>query len=183
MAALRSSSMTMRRFARPALPALRIQPLAGRLQRRSLASHQDVTYPQVPYEKAENVGEKKFSQFDVAGKVFVVTGAGCPPPNFQSRYHGFVPKANVTTGGGRGLGLCMAEGLVEAGGRVHCLDRLPEPPKSFQEAQERLNSPDGGDLVYHRVDVTDEGPLQKCIEDIAAERKRLDGLVAGRASS
>ncbi|EOA91767.1 uncharacterized protein SETTUDRAFT_85645 [Exserohilum turcica Et28A] len=75
----------------------------------------------------------------------------------------------------------MAEGLVEAGGRVHCLDRLPEPPKSFQEAQERLNSPDGGDLVYHRVDVTDEGPLQKCIEDIAAERKRLDGLVAAAA--
>jgi D-arabinitol 2-dehydrogenase len=34
-----------------------------------------VTYPQVPYEKGEDVGKKKFSQFDMEGKVFVVTGA------------------------------------------------------------------------------------------------------------
>lgn len=39
-----------------------------------------MTYPQVPYEKAESVGEKRFSQFDLAGKVFVVTGAACRPP-------------------------------------------------------------------------------------------------------
>jgi hypothetical protein len=80
MTALRSSKMLLRRFARPAPPAFRLQPLTTPLQRRGLASHQDVTYPQVPYEKAENVGEKKFSQFDLAGKVFVVTGAACRPP-------------------------------------------------------------------------------------------------------
>lgn len=37
--------------------------------------------------------QDKFSQFDLTGKVFVVTG------------------------GARGLGLTMAEGLVEAGGK------------------------------------------------------------------
>jgi hypothetical protein len=41
---------------------------------------------------SETASDKRLSQFDVSGKVFVVTG------------------------GGRGLGLCMAEGLVEAGG-------------------------------------------------------------------
>lgn len=40
-----------------------------------------------------NVGRKQFADFDLAGKVFVVTG------------------------GAQGLGLCLAEGLVEAGGK------------------------------------------------------------------
>lgn len=80
MASLRSSRTLLRRFARPAPPAFRLQPFATPLQRRSLASHQDATYSQVPYEKAESVGKKRFSQFDVEGKVFVVTGAACRPP-------------------------------------------------------------------------------------------------------
>jgi hypothetical protein len=80
MASFRSSRTLLRRFARPAPPAFRPQSFTASLQRRSLASHQDATYPQVPYEKAESVGEKKFSQFDLDGKVFVVTGAACRPP-------------------------------------------------------------------------------------------------------
>lgn len=54
-----------------------------------------------PYEKRENVGDKRFSQFDLSGKVFVVAG------------------------GGRGLGLSMAEGLVEAGGRGKLVRTTP----------------------------------------------------------
>jgi D-arabinitol 2-dehydrogenase len=80
MASLRFSRMLLRRFVRPAPPAFRFQPFTAPLQRRTLASHQDATYPQVPYEKAESVGEKRFSQFDLDGKVFVVTGAACRPP-------------------------------------------------------------------------------------------------------
>lgn len=41
----------------------------------------------------ENVGRKRFADFDLKGKVFIVTG------------------------GARGLGLALAEGLVEAGGK------------------------------------------------------------------
>jgi hypothetical protein len=41
----------------------------------------------------ENIGRKSFADFNVAGKVFVVTG------------------------GAQGLGLTMAEALVEAGGK------------------------------------------------------------------
>ncbi|RYN76943.1 hypothetical protein AA0119_g8427 [Alternaria tenuissima] len=154
MTSLRSSRMLLRRFVRPAPPAFRFQPFTAPPQRRTLASHQEATYPQVPYEKAESVGEKRFSQFDLDGKVFVVTG------------------------GGRGLGLCMAEGLVEAGGKVYCLDRLPEPPQVFQEAQTRLKSNHGASLEYHNVDVTHEEAMRKCIGDIASRHQRLDGLIA-----
>ncbi|KAH6865870.1 hypothetical protein BKA58DRAFT_390361 [Alternaria rosae] len=73
----------------------------------------------------------------------------------------------------------MAEGLVEAGGKVHCLDRLPDPPQAFQEAQARLKSNTGTSLEYHRVDVTDEQAMRKCIGGIASEHQRLDGLIAG----
>jgi D-arabinitol 2-dehydrogenase len=52
----------------------RNQPTTWCVQRRSITSHRDVTCQQVPYEKDENVGVKKFGQFDLEGKVFVVTG-------------------------------------------------------------------------------------------------------------
>ncbi|KAL1594603.1 hypothetical protein SLS60_010364 [Paraconiothyrium brasiliense] len=82
-------------------------------------------------------------------------------------------------GGGRGLGLCMAEGLVEAGGKVHCLDRLEQPDPAFGESAERMKREYGGELVYHQVDVTDDVSLEKVVANIAAERQRLDGLIAG----
>jgi len=63
---------------------------------------------------------------------------------------------------------------------VHCLDRLPEPDKAFSHARERINGDYGGGLEYHQVDVTQEHELEKVIADIAAEKQRLDGLVAGR---
>ncbi|CAN9235969.1 unnamed protein product [Alternaria alternata] len=72
----------------------------------------------------------------------------------------------------------MAEGLVEASGKVYCLDRLPEPPQVFQEAQTRLKSNHGASLEYHNVDVTHEEAMRKCIGDIASRHQRLDGLIA-----
>lgn len=98
----------------------------------------------------------------------------------QSKIHAFITNADAHTGGGRGLGLCMAEGLVEAGGRVHCLDQLPKAPEPFKEAQARLKGNHNAGLVYHNVNVADEGAMRKCIADIAAENQRLDGLIAGK---
>lgn len=46
-----------------------------------------------PVSKHENIGRKRFADFDLAGKVFLVTG------------------------GAQGLGLALAEALVEAGGK------------------------------------------------------------------
>jgi D-arabinitol 2-dehydrogenase len=73
----------------------------------------------------------------------------------------------------------MAEGLVEAGGIVHCLDRLPEPDAAFKSARERVPKEYGGGLEYHQVDVSNNEQLEWVIAGIADERQRLDGLIAG----
>jgi NAD(P)-dependent dehydrogenase (short-subunit alcohol dehydrogenase family) len=73
----------------------------------------------------------------------------------------------------------MAEGLVEAGGHVHCLDRLSEPDKAFHAARERIKPESGGSISYHQVDVSKADELDKTIADIADEKQRLDGLIAG----
>ncbi|OAK96470.1 NAD(P)-binding protein [Phaeosphaeriaceae sp. SRC1lsM3a] len=72
----------------------------------------------------------------------------------------------------------MAEGLVEAGGVVHCLDRPPEPPRTFEEGRVRTRGRSNGSLHYHQVDVTDNDVLEDCVSGIAAEKQRLDGLIA-----
>lgn len=110
-----------------------------------------------PYQQGENVGHKSFSHFDLSGKVFVVTG------------------------GGRGLSLCMAEGLVEAGGKVHCIDRTPQPDKAFDLARERVDPEYGGSLHYHRVDVSKNEEIEAVMEEIASKYQRMDGLIAGAA--
>lgn len=146
---------TMRRAACKSSIMLQFQPSTTLLQRRGFASHRDVTYEQTPYEKRENVGHRKYGHFDIGGKVFIVTG------------------------GGQGLGFSIAEGLVEAGGTVHVLDRSSNPTPEFEEARKRVKDEFDGALEYHQADVSDEDVLGKVISEIAARKQRLDGLVAG----
>ena len=62
---------------------------------------------------------------------------------------------------------------------VHCLDLPQEPDKAFWETKERINPRYGGSLEYHQVDVEDTQRLEKVIADIAAQKQRLDRLLAG----
>ncbi|KAF2179116.1 oxidoreductase [Zopfia rhizophila CBS 207.26] len=103
---------------------------------------------------SENVGRKRFPDFDLAGGTYIVTG------------------------GARGLGLCLAEAIVEAGGEVHCLDRAEKPEEEFEEAKQRVRPESGGSLHYAQVDVRDTKCLDEVIGRIAARRNRLNGLVA-----
>lgn len=59
----------------PLLSAPRISPL----QHRLASSKSGYAEDRAPYKKAESAGSKPFSQFDVSGKVFVVTGAAARP--------------------------------------------------------------------------------------------------------
>ncbi|KAL2153851.1 hypothetical protein VTH82DRAFT_2527 [Thermothelomyces myriococcoides] len=102
----------------------------------------------------ENIGRKRFGDFNVTGKAFIVTG------------------------GAQGLGLAMAEALVEAGGKVYALDRCAEADEQWKEAMERVEPEYGGALLYRQQDVSDTESLDKLIADIAAENGRLDGVVA-----
>ncbi|KAF1931375.1 NAD(P)-binding protein [Didymella exigua CBS 183.55] len=152
MTSLRSAT-AMRRAAcrRPSLSQLQPTTL---LYRRGLVSHRD---KKTPYEKREIAGDGKHGHFNIGGKVYVVTG------------------------GGQGLGFSIAEGLVEAGGTVHVLDRSPEPTKEFEDARNRMDFEFDGALEYHQADVSDEKALGRIIPEIAARKKRLDGLVAAAA--
>ncbi|KAL2011159.1 hypothetical protein VTN00DRAFT_3877 [Thermoascus crustaceus] len=82
------------------------------------------------------------------------------------------------TGGGRGLGLAMAEALMEAGAKVYCMDRLEAPDPEFKTAQERAQSTYGGSLEYRRVDVRNHIDVNNIMAAIAAESQRLDGLIS-----
>ncbi|KAI0014806.1 NAD(P)-binding protein [Xylariomycetidae sp. FL0641] len=100
-----------------------------------------------------NFGQKRFSDFDLKDRVFVVTG------------------------GARGLGLALAEALVEAGGNVYCFDRQAQPDQRWREASRRAVEW-GGSLHYVQQDVSDSEGLDKTIAGIAGENQRLDGVVA-----
>ncbi|KAM7206710.1 hypothetical protein V8F33_000353 [Rhypophila sp. PSN 637] len=88
-------------------------------------------------------------------------------------------KVIVVSGGGRGVGLTQAEGLLEAGAIVHVLDLLPEPtPDSdFARVQNRAKSL-GTNITYHRVDVRDQATLNDIVGAIADKEGHIDGLIA-----
>ncbi|KAI1211081.1 NAD(P)-binding protein [Annulohypoxylon truncatum] len=108
-----------------------------------LAPHADV-----------NVGQSRLADFDLKGRVFVVTGAA------------------------RGLGLALAESLVEAGGKVYCLDREDQPDKHWAEASKRVMPEWGGSMHYRQQDVLDTTNLDRTIAEIADANRRLDGVIA-----
>ncbi|OGM41624.1 short chain dehydrogenase/oxidoreductase [Aspergillus bombycis] len=64
------------------------------------------------------------------------------------------------TGGGRGLGLAMAEALMEAGAKGARRDQLRRQ------------------LEYYRIDVRDDAEVNNVFAEIAGQHKRLDGLIA-----
>jgi NAD(P)-dependent dehydrogenase (short-subunit alcohol dehydrogenase family) len=89
-------------------------------------------------------------------------------------------KVIVVSGGGRGVGLVQAEGLLEAGAIVHAIDRLPPPTETseFTEVANRARDELGTSLTYHNVDVRDNAGLNDAVAAIAAKHDRIDGLIA-----
>lgn len=102
------------------------------------------------------VSRKLLPEFDLSGKTIVVTG------------------------GARGLGLCMAEALLDAGAVVYAVDRLPPSEQSpdFEAIQARAKNELGTSLSYRQIDVRDNASLNETIKGIADETGRMDGLIA-----
>ncbi|TDZ24744.1 L-xylulose reductase [Colletotrichum orbiculare MAFF 240422] len=101
-----------------------------------------------------NFGRGMFADFTLKGRTFIVTG------------------------GAQGLGLAFAEALVEAGGKVYCLDRQDRPHEDYAEAQKRVVPEWGGSLHYKQADVVETAALDEVITAIADENQRLDGVIA-----
>ncbi|KAJ5771788.1 hypothetical protein N7520_002317 [Penicillium odoratum] len=84
----------------------------------------------------------------------------------------------VITGGGRGLGLAMGEALIEAGAKVYALDRLDKPNLDLIAAKEKSYGGYSGNLDYIKIDVRNNKEIENAFAAIAAQHKRLDGLIA-----
>ncbi|KAJ5863180.1 hypothetical protein N7455_007248 [Penicillium solitum] len=102
------------------------------------------------------VQSTQIPDFSLAGKVILVSGAG------------------------RGLGLALAEALLEAGAEVYALDYLREPAPEFIEIQQHSKAY-RAELQYRCVDVRDTDMLNTIVEDIANHERRIDGLIAAAA--
>ena len=79
----------------------------------------------------------------------------------------------LVTGGGRGLGLAMAEAVARAGATVALLDVRDE----VHGAAERLSAATGGDVVGVTADVTDEASIEAALGQIADRLRVVDALV------
>ncbi|KAF9882942.1 hypothetical protein FE257_004877 [Aspergillus nanangensis] len=108
----------------------------------------------MPPVKPEQKSAPRFREFDLADRVYAVTG------------------------GGRGLGLAMAEALLEAGAKVYCLDRLETPHPDFLAAKEHAENEYGSTLEYYKIDVRDDAEVNATFAEIAGRHKRLDGMIA-----
>lgn len=83
-------------------------------------------------------------------------------------------RAFVVTGGNGGIGLGMAEGIVQAGGSVAVWGRSEDKNRAAVEALESL----GGRAFGYVCDVSDETQVVDVMRRSVADLGRLDGLFA-----
>ena len=85
----------------------------------------------------------------------------------------FAGKVVVVTGGGSGIGRCVAHELAALGATVALIGRKPE---KLQTVLDEITQ-DGGLASMHVCDIRQEEAVKKTIADIAAQHTRIDGLV------
>lgn len=80
----------------------------------------------------------------------------------------------VVTGGASGIGLALAQGLLDDGWRVLALDIQPE---RIEAARTELHGPDPSRLMLTTVDVTDETGIETVLDHCEKELGPIAGLV------
>jgi len=79
----------------------------------------------------------------------------------------------LVTGGGRGLGLAMAEAVARAGAKVALLDVRDE----VHDAAEQLGAATGTDVVGVTADVTDEASIEVALAEVGDRLGVVDALI------
>ncbi|KAI9811868.1 MAG: hypothetical protein M1827_005219 [Pycnora praestabilis] len=83
-------------------------------------------------------------------------------------------KTTVITGGARGIGLAMAQGVVEVGGDVALLDVLDKPHQDLQEMQKAYPKQK---IKLFKTDVTNLDTLTKTFDDVVTEFGHIDACL------
>jgi 3-oxoacyl-[acyl-carrier protein] reductase len=81
----------------------------------------------------------------------------------------------IVTGGARGIGKAISLTLMEQGATVVAADVNAEGLAAFAEEAKAKNLP--GKVVTKVLNVTDRGAIDKFVEEIIAEHKKIDILV------
>jgi len=92
----------------------------------------------------------------------------------------FKDKTILITGGGSGLGLSMAEGLLNLGAKVAILSRNEE---KLKKAAKTLEDATGQKITYISADVRDSEKIEAAIQQIVAETGGLHGVVNNAAGN
>ncbi|KAI9696906.1 MAG: hypothetical protein M1820_007981 [Bogoriella megaspora] len=92
-------------------------------------------------------------------------------------------KIAVVTGGARGLGFNMAQGLIEAG--VSGLALMDVQQETGDNAAETLAAQTGIDVHFYKLDVRDADAVNEAVQDTVSRFGRIDVLInsAGIADS
>lgn len=85
----------------------------------------------------------------------------------------FAGKTAIVTGGGSGIGRCVAHELASLGAHVVLIGRKPEK----LDAVRAEIVADGGRCEAHALDIRDEDAVKAAIGGIAAQHERIDMLV------
>ncbi|MAE94469.1 MAG: 2,4-dienoyl-CoA reductase [Deltaproteobacteria bacterium] len=97
------------------------------------------------------------------------------PDRFDSVFRPglFAGQVHVVTGGGTGIGRCIAHELACLGAHVVVTGRRPEP---LEETVDEIEAA-GGEASFKLMNIRDEEQVAAVVGEIVAERGRLDGLV------
>lgn len=74
----------------------------------------------------------------------------------------------IVTGGGRGLGLTVAQALLESGSNVVCLDLLPEPSQPQWDNAAKYAKQHNLKLEYVDLDVTNQDQVKQVFKQVFA---------------
>ncbi len=85
----------------------------------------------------------------------------------------FEGQVHLVTGGGTGIGRCIAHELASLGAHVVVAGRRPEP---LEETVKEIEAA-GGEASFKLMNIREDEQVDTVVGEIVAERGRLDGLV------
>jgi NAD(P)-dependent dehydrogenase (short-subunit alcohol dehydrogenase family) len=88
----------------------------------------------------------------------------------------------IVTGAGRGLGIVLAEAILDAGGDVVCLDILPSPGKDEWTRIEQVQKTSGTYCSYYQCDITNEDAVTATLAVVATAASRRGNPIRGLIS-